>query len=231
MDSNRWGFLSEAVKSTVVKIVAVDLLKAHQLGDFGESLTDTSGVIRCAQGRQAFERATFRSASDQSGGTNGAILAENTSFNSRLQPSTIQALNGSNSLLTLTYAYGTDATHNNGNMHSQAINDGTTTRTQTYGYDAVNRLSSATEGTGCPSDPTTLTVPAPGPNWCQYYVYDPYGNRALYSKSNDAAVGMGQVLDIATSTTTSVPFDINNHWNGSGVTYTRGNLSDVVQDN
>jgi hypothetical protein len=52
------------------------------------------------------------------------------------------------SVLGLTYTYNTLNLHdNNGNVLSQAINAGSTqVGSQTYTYDAVNRLQTATEG-------------------------------------------------------------------------------------
>jgi len=52
-------------------------------------------------------------------------------------------------------------TNNNGNVVTQTITIGATVMSQSYGYDAVNRLTSATE-TGA---------------WTQTYDYDRYGNR------------------------------------------------------
>ena len=89
---------------------------------------------------------------------------EHTNFNSRLQPSQIglgtSATNSS--ILQLDYGYGA-TNSNNGNVLSQTITIGVTVMTQSYGYDALNRLSSASEG----------------PAWSQTYDCDGYGNRAV----------------------------------------------------
>jgi RHS repeat-associated protein len=66
-----------------------------------------------------------------------------------------------------------DATKNNGNLESQVITapktgGGTLTLTQSYLYDQLNRLSTATE-----------VSPTEGTTWSQTYGYDQYGNRAL----------------------------------------------------
>jgi RHS repeat-associated protein len=89
---------------------------------------------------------------------------EHTNFNSRLQPSQIglgtSATNSS--ILQLDYGYGaTNA--NNGNVLTQTITIGATIISQNYGYDALNRLSSASEG----------------PAWSQTYDCDRFGNRAV----------------------------------------------------
>ena len=92
---------------------------------------------------------------------------EHTNFNSRLQPTQIGlGTSGTDSsLLRLDYTYNTTGqTNNNGNMLSQRIViSGSLDVTQSYGYDALNRLSSTSENTGA--------------NWLQNYGYDRYGNR------------------------------------------------------
>jgi RHS repeat-associated protein len=92
---------------------------------------------------------------------------EHTTYNSRLQPTQIGLGTSSTdaSLLKLDYGYGT--TGNNGNLLSQTISIGATVMSQSYGYDALNRLQSATESGA----------------WSQSYSYDRYGNRAVTSSS------------------------------------------------
>jgi hypothetical protein len=71
--------------------------------------------------------------------------------------------NGNTSLFRLDYSYGAAAS-NNGNLLSQAITVGSATpMAQTYGYDNVNRLLTATEGS----------------HWSQSYEYDRFGNRTI----------------------------------------------------
>jgi YD repeat-containing protein len=95
-------------------------------------------------------------------------LWEHTNFNERLQPTQIGLGTSSSdsSKLRLDYGYGT--TNNNGNVASQNIVIGGTTFSQSYGYDALNRLTSASEGS----------------NWSQTYGYDRYGNRAVTAGSS-----------------------------------------------
>ena len=96
---------------------------------------------------------------------------EHTLFNSRLQPTEIGLGAGPNSvsLLGVSYSYGT--TDNNGNVKSQTINVPTIgsvtgfTATQSYEYDPLNRLKTATEMSGA-----TQT-------WKQTYIFDRWGNR------------------------------------------------------
>ena len=140
----------------------------------------------------------------------GGALTETTTFNSRLQATQILA----GSLLSIGYTY--NSTANNGNLLNQSINDGTNpVKTQTYSYDPLNRLATASEDS----------------TWSQTYVYDPYGNRALYSTSNDPSAGVGKILLAMTASNTSVPFNSKNQWSGTGVIYDpRGNLTNVPED-
>jgi RHS repeat-associated protein len=97
---------------------------------------------------------------------------EHTSFNNRLQPTLIGlgTSTSDSSLLKLEYTYNTTGqANNNGNVLTQTITIGTTVMTQIYGYDALNRLSNASE-TGAAS-------------WSQNYGYDRFGNRWYSSGS------------------------------------------------
>ena len=106
-------------------------------------------------------------------------ITETTTYNARLQPTTIQA----GGLLTLSYSYGT--TNDNGNVQSQTITRPSGTWTQSYAYtDGVNRLTSASE-TG------------PGTAWTESYGYDSSGNRwvtgypGLPAPTNETPQGPG----------------------------------------
>ena len=96
---------------------------------------------------------------------------ENTSFNSRLQPTQIGLGSSATSqnLLKLNYDYGTS--DNNGNIKSQQITVPTVgtnagfTAIQTYTYDSVNRIKDAKEMIGA------------NQQWKQTFLYDRYGNR------------------------------------------------------
>jgi len=96
---------------------------------------------------------------------------ENTTFNSRLQPTQIGLGSGATSqnLLKIDYSYG--STNNNGNVLSQTITVERPSQIdlvfdQTYTYDSLNRITSAEEKTGATQ------------NWKQTYVFDRYGNPA-----------------------------------------------------
>ena len=93
--------------------------------------------------------------------TLGNGLLESSQFNSRLQPTQLQA----GSLLTLDFTYNPagQSQKNNGNVHEQKITAPGLPGgflTQTYSYDEVNRLASVVEG-----------------GWSRSYGYDAYGNR------------------------------------------------------
>jgi hypothetical protein len=116
----------------------------------------------------------------------GNNLWEHTTFNSRLQPTRIGlgATGGSISTVAFDYGYGTTA--NNGNVLSQNIIVGATTMAQTYTYDQVNRLASATESGA----------------WTQGYGYDQYRNRWVSS---------GYVPDTTLTPQTQSAFNANNN--------------------
>ncbi len=96
---------------------------------------------------------------------------ESTQFNPRLQPVQIALGTTQNAtdLLKLEYGYGTTA--NNGNVLSQKITVPGLAHPfeQTYAYDPLNRLASATETYN-----STQT-------WAQVFGYDRYGNRNITS--------------------------------------------------
>jgi len=65
------------------------------------------------------------------------------------------------SVIDLTYTYGT--TNNNGNLQSIGYSGGGLSYTQSFGYDALNRLTTSNENSGA--------------SWSQTSGYDQYGNR------------------------------------------------------
>lgn len=83
--------------------------------------------------------------------------------------------------LELVYNY--SATNNNGNLLSHTVHQGNNYWSQSYGYDALNRLTCATENTT--SAPLALgagNCPTQG-SWQQTYAYDRYGNRWVASST------------------------------------------------
>lgn len=139
----------------------------------------------------------------------GNGLWEHTNFNTRLQPTQIGLGTSStnSSVLQLDYSYG--ATANNSNVLSQTITVPTIgavtgfTATQTYTYDALNRLATAQENTGA--------------SWTQNFGYDRYGNRNFaggttspvpLSASNNPVINPNNNrIDIAAGGQTSYGYD------------------------
>ena len=113
-------------------------------------------------------------------------LTETWTYNARMQPFQATAAKSGSTLLTLNTWYCTgaspaqDCATNNGNiMQAWAGPSATPAYKQTFGYDSLNRLSSATEG-------------AP---WAQSYGYDIFGNRW--------ATGTGPGIDSTTPSTSA----------------------------
>jgi len=100
--------------------------------------------------------------------TLGNNLIDQTVFNNRLQPTQIKlgTTTSPSSLLQLDYTYSNSNPNvhdNNGNVLTQSITIGSTVMSQSYGYDSLNRLQTATESGA----------------WRQTYDCDRYGNRAV----------------------------------------------------
>lgn len=97
--------------------------------------------------------------------TYGNSLVHAITYNNRLQPNEIKLGTSGNptSIISLAYNYGT--TNNNGNVLSVSYNGGGLSYTQTFGYDALNRLTTSQENGGA--------------SWSQTNSYDRYGNRLI----------------------------------------------------
>src|ERR1041385_4000664 len=95
--------------------------------------------------------------------TYGNSLIHAISYNNRLQANEIKlgTSGAPTSALDLTYNYGT--TNNNGNVQSLTYAGGGLSYTQNFGYDSLNRLTTANENSGA--------------SWSQTNGYDQYGNR------------------------------------------------------
>jgi RHS repeat-associated protein len=114
----------------------------------------------------------------------GNDLWEHSSFNTRLQPIEIGlgTTQGGIDHLKLNYAYGT--TTNNGNVQTQTITiPGGQTLSQSYTYDALNRLKSAEEMNGGSQ------------SWKQTFIYDRFGSRN-FDTANTTANALGSLLTI-----------------------------------
>jgi YD repeat-containing protein len=140
----------------------------------------------------------------------GGARTEQWCYNNRMQPEMIRlgsvaspgCIAQSGDLLRLTYGYGTagydTAASNNGNIGSHTVtrNGGTFTATDTYRYDALNRLRTA-ENAG----------------WSQTYVYDRFGNRAVLGTSTIPASGQTPVVTQDTEAAVRQIFP-SNRWSG-----------------
>jgi RHS repeat-associated protein len=134
----------------------------------------------------------------QTGSFGGINL--NQSYNSRLQPASIRAFSTSGVALDLAYCFypmsnGVCPTTgaNNGNVR-QITNNRDNTRTQTFVYDALNRLSSA--------QTQTVGVTIPNANcWGLTFGYDSWGN--LLSSSATGPTGCGEPMPWSVSAANS----------------------------
>ena len=123
--------------------------------------------------------------------TLGNRLIEQTMYNSRLQPVTIQlgTAASASSVLELDYGFNTAGqTDNNGNVLEQKIKIGTTlVADQTYGYDQVNRLQTASETSGG------------GTSWSRTFGYDAYGNMWVSAAGGTPGVPLNVLTPTAQS--------------------------------
>ena len=148
----------------------------------------------------------------------GAIYGSDTSdngvtisnqYNSRMQPAVLSAANFDSTLLSLSYGYTSCVSNggNNGNV-CQIANNIDSSRSQSFTYDSLNRLSTAqtaaTSGTSC---------------WGEAETIDPWGNltaRAVTKCSADA-------LSVAVNTNNQIigqSYDAaGNLWNGGAYVY------------
>ena len=106
------------------------------------------------------------------------VLRETTAFNSRLQPVAIAAVKASDSSLLRGMAFGYGDTSNNGNVRWQTISGQglASAVTQSYAYDAVNRLTVVSERAS-ETPVTGPSCPDAASAWCQRNGYDRWGNR------------------------------------------------------
>ena len=140
---------------------------------------------------------------------------ENAQFNSRLQPTQLGLGNSTNdtSLWKVNYDYGT--TNNNGNVLSQTITvPSINPLIQTYAYDSLNRIKSATE-----TQNSSQT-------WKQTFTYDRYGNRN-FDAANTTTLGSCP----AAQCNPAVDAQNNRFTSGQGYTYDlSGNLVTDAQN-
>ncbi|MFN0166383.1 MAG: RHS repeat domain-containing protein [Bryobacteraceae bacterium] len=135
----------------------------------------------------------------------GSGAVETRGYNTGLQPSSVSLARSGASLLSLSLCY-TCGGNNNGNVRQQTITIPGAGWTQNYGYDAYNRLNTATE---------------PG-WWAQTYVYDGWGNRAVLAGSWVP----NTMWTPQTPSPSSVPYTGANRWTGASYD-SAGNVTQV----
>ena len=133
----------------------------------------------------------------------------------RRQPTAIAVSNGAGSQLSLSYGYcpAGNCTKNNGNVQTAGVVvPGMVNATQTFGYDGVNRLTSAVE-TGGSSE------------WDQCYDHDQWGNHIVVPGTT-ATCTTASYIPNPYATPTALTQYTNNQWMGSGAAYDpNGNLT------
>ena len=107
----------------------------------------------------------YNPASQATGFTYGNGVSATFGYSNRLQRNSLQYVKGSNTLFSLSYAFGS-AGSNNGNISyiTDNVDNG---RSSAYIYDSLNRLSIA----------STVGGSANYPQWGLSWTYDRYGNR------------------------------------------------------
>jgi RHS repeat-associated protein len=197
--NERAPFASEYIRAVIVRPASLDhpLAPRYARWPRARSSYRSPGLVTDASPNLSINTPT-KTTERRPNAAQGALSAmqmgngkwEHTLFNSRLQVTEIGLGTSSTdaSLLKLEYKYGMlvngvlDPTKNNGNPQSQKITAPKTTSgnlvlTQSYVYDGVNRLQTASE------DGT--------PSWQQTYDCDRYGNRAMRNTSYLPAVNNG----------------------------------------
>jgi RHS repeat-associated protein len=125
----------------------------------------TTSLVDSVHSLNFFTGGTYAPPGILTGGVYGAVTGWNAitlanTFNNRLQPTQLKATSPVPlTLLNLSYSYDQGSGKNNGNI-VQITNGRDSTRTVSYTYDQVNRLSTAQTAS----------------SWGDSYVYDPWGN-------------------------------------------------------
>jgi RHS repeat-associated protein len=129
------------------------------------SAVDTANNINYATG------ASYDPAGSLTGFVSGGTITNSFSYNKRLQPVNMSATTPSGTIFSLNYDFHLGVT-NNGNVWG-ITNNKDTSRSQSFGYDPLNRLAWAQNaGTDC----TKTTVNGKTEYWGNSYGYDAWGN-------------------------------------------------------
>ena len=152
----------------------------------------------------------------------GNGVVEGITFNTRFQPTAIQAgVGGGSSLIGLGFTYGSGTlgtTANNGNVLTASIASANGSFNQYFVYDAINRLQIAVEdaasapashygsGFACPGTATSADM-----RWCEQSSYDIYGNRLITASTN-----LGSPANVAGSMNTMTNQNSGGTWHHDG---------------
>jgi len=140
---------------------------------------ETTSLVDSAHSINFFTGGAYAPPGLLTGGVYGAVTGWNAitlanTFNNRLQPTQLKATSPVPlTLLNLSYSYDQGSGKNNGNI-VQITNGRDSTRTVSYTYDQVNRLSSAQTAS----------------TWGNSYVYDPWGDLLQKNVIRGAAESM-----------------------------------------
>jgi len=134
--------------------------------------------------------------------TYGSGLVHAMTYNPRLQPDHIKlgTAGAPTSILDIEYTYSDTNPNihdNNGNVRTQKVTAGAFFLTQTYTYDQLNRLGSASEKVGSETNP----------RWTQSYGYDRFGNRTSLANTGEIPPQTAPGVDPATNRLLGFPYD------------------------
>jgi RHS repeat-associated protein len=152
----------------------------------------------------------------QSSGFTGLNLTH--TYNNRLQPNEFKASSSGGNAIDISYGFVDPLTnHNAGHVYS-TTNNLDTTRSQTFTYDQLNRITSAL---------TTSTYSiSPAHCWGEIYTFDPWANlNSIAATSNSAYIGCIQESGFSTTA------DGNNHLPIFGYDLSGNTQSDGVVTN
>ena len=165
----------------IYNLGGVMIEQTYPSGRVVKHVLDNNGALETVKSKKNANAGFFDYAKNFTYNAAGAVTSmqlgngrwESTQFNSRLQPTQIAlgtVQNGTDKL-KLNYEYGASAAANNGNVTKQTITVPGLAQPfiQTYAYDELNRLASATETNNGSQ------------TWNQVFGYDRYGNRNITS--------------------------------------------------
>jgi RHS repeat-associated protein len=150
----------------------------------------TTGVCYTPQGTE------YSAAIGKTGTFNGVNLSE--TYNSRLQPLEIKASSSAGNAFDITYSFVDPASSGNAGHLNSITNNLDTTRSQTFSYDSLNRITGALT--------TSTYATSPSHCWGEAYTLDAWGNlNSISATTNPNYTGCTEESGF------SVTADGNNH--------------------